>query len=34
MAAQTSLSAYFWPVLMILIGCVLVFFYFFRGGRG
>lgn len=30
LAAQTSLMTYFWPGLLILIGCVLIFFYFFR----
>lgn len=32
LAAQTSLMSYFWPGLLILIGCVLVFFYFFKRG--
>ncbi len=32
LGVQVGLMAYFWPALLIVLGCVLIFFYFFRRG--
>lgn len=32
LGAQVGLMAYFWPAFLIVLGCVLIFFYFFRRG--
>lgn len=32
LGVQVGLMAYFWPALLIVLGCALIFFYFFRRG--